>query len=98
MVRCGFDNRRLRRSDPEKVIKNVGKCVAALRVARGLTQQELADQLGITVNYVQRIEIGGSNLTMHTLVRWANWLDVEPAQLLMAPVGPVGRSRPKKKK
>lgn len=89
---------RMRRLDPQEAIKNVGRCVAALRVSRGLTQQALADQLGITVSYVQRIEIGGSNLTMHTLVRWANWLDVEPAQLLMTPVGPAGRSRPAKKK
>ena len=87
----------MRRLDPQKVMKNVGKCVAAIRVSRGLTQQGLADELGITVNYVQRVEIGNSNMTIHTLVRWANWLDIEPGQLFVNPVG-ERVSRPSTKK
>lgn len=77
----------MRRLDPQKVMKNVGRCVAAIRISRGLTQQGLADELGITVNYVQRVEIGNSNMTIHTLVRWANWLDIEPALLFANHVG-----------
>lgn len=88
----------MRQLDPQKVIKNVGQCVAALRVVRGLTQEQLAAQLGISANYVRRVEIGGSNMTLHTLVRWANWLGVEPGQLLMAPVGAVRSNRPSKKR
>lgn len=77
------------------MIKNVGKRVAEIRRSRGLTQEALAAKLGITVNYVQRVEIGGSNMTIHTLVRWANWLDVEPGQLF---VNQAGESRPSTKK
>lgn len=88
----------MRPLDPQKVVKNVGRRVAALRQARGLTQEELAAQLGITVNYVQRVEIGGSNMTLFTLVKWANWLGVEPAALFEQIPEGVRKGRPAKKR
>lgn len=88
----------MRRLDPQKVVRSVGRRVAALRQARGLTQEALAAELGISVNYVQRVEIGGSNMTLFTLVKWANWLGVEPAALFEPVDDAARRGRPKRRR
>ncbi len=40
----------------------LGEAVARLRVDRGLTQDELADALGVTRRYIYEIESGRPNL------------------------------------
>ncbi len=62
--------------DPDQVVKSVGTRIAALRRERGLTQEALADELGISPGYVRKVELGRTNMTLFTLVRWANWLGV----------------------
>jgi transcriptional regulator with XRE-family HTH domain len=60
----------------------VGRKIKALRVARGLTQDAVAEALGIAVKNVQRLEAGGQNLTLVTLKRVADVLGCEPFELL----------------
>lgn len=79
----------MRRLDPVQVLKNIGRRIADLRRKQRLTQEGLAQQLGISVEYVRRVEIGGANMTMHTLVGWANRLNVDVIDLLK----PAGRNR-----
>ncbi len=38
--------------------KEVGQRIRALRVERGMRQIDLAEQLGVTLNYVGRMECG----------------------------------------
>lgn len=88
----------MRRADPHLVVRNVGLRIAELRRSMSLTQEELAQRLGIGVKYIQKIERGVVNLTLHTLVRWANWLGVEPAELLWPPTSaPARRGRPRRR-
>lgn len=76
----------MRPASPETVIRNVGRRVAELRAALGLTQDEFSAQVGIGLKYLQRVEAGRENLTIESLVKLANHLNTrvtalfEPAQ------------------
>jgi transcriptional regulator with XRE-family HTH domain len=63
----------------------MGACVAARRKELGMTQEQLAEQLDVLPGYLRRIETGRENLTVKSLVRLANALDLEAAELLRAP-------------
>lgn len=42
--------------DNSKRYKNIGLKIAQLRAERGLTQQQLADRIGISKSYLSKIE------------------------------------------
>ena len=46
------------------------------RERQGVSRQELAERLGITRQYVLRVEIGLRNPSHETVVRWADALDI----------------------
>lgn len=71
----------MREALPE-LVQVVGRRIKALRQARGLTQDAVAEALGIAVKNVQRLEAGRQNLTLKTLAHVADVLDVEPHELL----------------
>ena len=75
----------MRRLDPDRATKDVGRRIAELRRERGLTQERFAERLGIAANALQRIELGMQNLTIRSLVRLANGLGVPLASLFEAP-------------
>lgn len=64
--------------------KNVGRRVAELRVQRGLTQERLAERLGVSIKYQQTVEAGGENLTLDSLARLAAALAVPVTALFAA--------------
>lgn len=76
------------REAPPELIQVVARRIKALRQARGLTQDDVAEALGIAAKNVQRLEAGRQNLTLKTLVNVADVLDVEPWELLKS--GAVG--------
>ncbi len=51
--------------------------IIALRLRKGLTQQELARRVGTTQSVIARIESGGQNLSIRTLTKIANELDAD---------------------
>ncbi len=59
--------------------------VRALRVERGLTQEELCERAGISVDAVNRIEGGSRVPSLGTLERLASALEVGVADLLGGP-------------
>lgn len=65
------------RLEEDAVLKNVGLRIAELREQRGLTQADLAGEIGVEPRNAQRYE-AGVNLTLATLVRIANALGVAP--------------------
>ena len=82
-------------TDADSLIRSVGRRVAELRAAAGLTQADLAEQVGVSIQYLQRIEAGAENLTLRSLVRLANVLETEVGELLRpATSPPPGRGRP----
>lgn len=70
---------------PARVLSNVGRRIAELRSERGLTQEALSQQLGVTPRWIQSAEAGGENLTLTTLVRFANALKVPVADFFVPP-------------
>jgi transcriptional regulator with XRE-family HTH domain len=60
----------------------VGRNLRAYRKARGLSQEEFAEVLGVHRTYMGGIERGERNLTLKSLERIAAKLDLEPLALL----------------
>jgi transcriptional regulator with XRE-family HTH domain len=87
----------VRRYDPDKLVRDVGRRVAEIRREKGLTQQALATKLKATMQWVQQIEYG-ANLTLFSLARLANALDLPLELFLVAPQGGeiARRGRPPK--
>lgn len=74
----------MRRPSPQQVTENVGRRLAELRHKRGETQAQLAENLEISIKYLQRLE-RGVNLTIHSLVEIANFLNVPLRDLFKVP-------------
>lgn len=62
--------------------KTLGTHVRTERKRRALTQEGLAEQLGITPHYLAAIERGERNLTLDSIEALAEQLGVDPHSLL----------------
>lgn len=71
--------------DADRALRDVGRRISELRVEAALTQEQLAERAGIVTKYEQQIELGYENLTLKTLVKYANLFDVTLADLMKAP-------------
>jgi len=79
------------------LLENVGRRLAELRAARGLTQEMLAERAQVSARYIQSIEAGKENLTLETLAKLANLLQTLPVAFFEPPVTDKPRpGRPKK--
>jgi len=67
----------------------LGRSLRALRAATGLSQEELADQLGIHRTYVGGLERGERNVTLQTVERLADSLGVPALTLLDGSLGDI---------
>ena len=73
-------------SATKKAVSNmVGENVRRLRLERGLTQEELAQRVGVYQSAIGQVERGETNPLVSTLIQIARALDVEPADLLRSP-------------
>lgn len=59
----------------------LGKKIKALRSARALTQEEIAEYLGISRQKYARIENGTNNITLDILSRIASIFDVNVSEI-----------------
>lgn len=71
----------------EQLLKSVGSRIAELRGKCHLTQKALSAKSGITYRYLQTIESGRANVTLGTLHRLAEYLEVNVPELLHPPRG-----------
>lgn len=53
----------------ETVLKLIGERLAGLRLARNLTQQQLAEQAGLGLRTVQRLELGAAATQLSGFIR-----------------------------
>ena len=60
---------------------NIGKRIKEIRVKNNVTQRELAEKLGLTLNTVSRYETGERRPRIDTVIKIAKALDVEPSDL-----------------
>lgn len=61
----------------------VGENLRALRAAQGLSQEAFADVVGVHRTYLGGLERGERNLTLRSVERLADVLDVDVISLLM---------------
>jgi UDP-N-acetylglucosamine 1-carboxyvinyltransferase len=52
-----------------EILKQAGELLKQTRLAKGLTQQELGEKLGLNRSTINRYENGTQNLTLDTLQR-----------------------------
>jgi transcriptional regulator with XRE-family HTH domain len=64
------------------LLRRLGLRVKVLRTHRQLSQEELAQAAGLDRTYVSRVERGAHNVTVLTLIRVAEALDVAAGELL----------------
>lgn len=76
----------------ETVLEDIGRRVAEIRRTHGWTQEDLAEKLGVAARYLQAIEQGDENLTVESLVRLADTLQVSVLELFQPP-----STKPKRK-
>lgn len=65
--------------------KLFGANVRHFRLAAGLSQEAVAERMGVDRAYVSMIERGGQNATLLSIHETAQALDVKPADLLTDP-------------
>ena len=58
-------------------LQKIGKMIAKIRLQKGLTQAELAEEMGTSQSAINRIESGQQNLTLETLARISDVLEKE---------------------
>ncbi len=65
------------------VNKNIllGKKIKEIRKSRGLTQDYLAEEVGIDAKHLSRIECGKNSLSLNLLYKICDVLNVEPCVL-----------------
>ena len=66
-------------NDPKKL---VGMSIRELRLAKGISQEALADEVGIHRTYIGSVERGERNISLENIVRIAKALRVRPHELL----------------
>lgn len=70
-----------KRATAKATRRRVGKAIARFRRAGRMTQAQLAKRMRVSLQYVQKVEGGTQNLTIDSIVKFANALRVEPSHL-----------------
>lgn len=68
--------------ETKAAVKRIGMNVRLLRVEQGLKQEEIALETGMARSHVSQLERGIVAPSIHSLLRLAKALDVEPAAFL----------------
>ncbi len=68
--------------DDDKLLKIFGFNVKILRMRKGLTQAEFAEELGVHEKHICKIETGKQNVTLKTLNKISSALEVKASVLL----------------
>ena len=64
-------------------LKNIGKNVKKLRLEKGLTQAQLAEQADISTVHMSHIETGTVAMSLDSLISISNSLDTTPDSILL---------------
>ncbi|MCG3756676.1 helix-turn-helix domain-containing protein [Amycolatopsis sp. Poz14] len=62
--------------------RELGARVRDLREQQGISQEELARRAGIHWTFVSQVERGLRNVNLHSLLKFAAGLGVDPAELV----------------
>jgi len=73
--------------------KRLARNVARERHAQGLTCEELGRRSGLHWRHIQKVEAGDANITLLTIARLAQGLDVDVGGLVSSCPDPISRPR-----
>ncbi len=60
------------------IYKMLGEVFKEYRIKNNLTQEKIAEKLGISVKYISRIENGNGGVKVETLINYINTLSISP--------------------
>lgn len=63
------------------ILKTIGNNVKKIRLSRGITQEQMAERLNRSINFVSLIELGKSGMSVETIVDICNILNVSSESL-----------------
>ena len=73
--------------------KAIGKRIKIARIKKNLTQETVADRIGVTPQHVSNIETGNTSVSLTTLVAIANTLTVSVEYSVASePLNPLQRA------
>ena len=61
-----------------EIDKIFGKILRDFRVKNGFTQEQLSEELGISLKYISRIENGNNGIKTQTFIKYMNILGIMP--------------------
>ena len=70
------------RSEFKSLYKKLGLNIAYYRKLRGLTQEVLAEKIGVDQTHISKIEVASVGISLDNLFRISIALDVPPSKLL----------------
>ena len=70
------------RSEFKSLYKKLGLTIAYYRKLRGLTQEALAEKIGVDQTHISKIEVASVGISLDNLFRISIALDVPPSKLL----------------
>jgi transcriptional regulator with XRE-family HTH domain len=65
----------------EEALKTLGRRIATLRREKGLTQEALAEAMGVSRNHVADIELGARNTGVWSLLLTCRALKIAPEEM-----------------
>lgn len=65
------------------ILISIGRRIQSIREKRGLTQSQLEEKTGINTKYISAIECGQKNVTIKTLEKIANGLNIDLYELFL---------------
>ena len=68
--------------DKSTLLKKFGKNVKIERIKKDLTQEQLAEIMNVSQNYIANIERGKANMSLVKIYELANYLDVNLSSLI----------------
>lgn len=68
--------------DKQNLLKKFGKNVKIERIKQDLTQEQLAEKMNVSQNYVANIECGKANMSLGKILELSEFLNVDINLLL----------------
>ena len=69
--------------DKVNLLKKFGKNVKIERIKKDLTQEQFAEIMGVSQNYIANIECGKANMSLAKVLELANFLNIEIEKLII---------------
>ena len=77
---------------PTAIDRCLGRTVRHMRRSKGITQVSLAETIGISFPQIQKYETGANRMSVSTLIRISEALDISPHDLIAAACAEFART------